>query len=536
MFNFNTKKNRDLIVAIGAPIVLAVLFFLWGNTQSYMFIIYDFFSFSIAQLYSNKILFLILLVLSLILMFVYKKIKVTILVFFIILLAIGSYHIFYYQKFHDDYIETSTFFGVFSNLNENLRKTSADNELNEDIIQTLANQNNDNTLFPNRYFDLPNFFSSYEGKRKILDYVRSFTEKDKSLRSYIILYDNSRYTFYSFYNQDAFNAYSFLQEYTTFLDQIFSDLINNENTNKNEIIKDYLRYQKALLDYGTTSAILLNDKKKFVLVYDILNQSNFTMINILEKYKEQTSNINLKNNIAKMILEQKAGSHYLLASLKLISDDIDGALLSMLDSLELCPYYPLNNLDEFSRVYEAIYHVQFTKSSDKVNHTLLDDNVTTPNDMEGVVTTIYTDNLYKKQQSLKLLIQKLEAAIVLNSDNIKPETYKYIEDKLRRLYDSKEHSIYKFYYAILIKYIPKGTRKFNSIYVDRIEESRKALFDFLKESEKMKNLVYIKISSTYLLESVTNQSSDTNTTENIHKAFDWLMKAGRTRIMYGPTP
>lgn len=532
MFNFNTKKTRDLIVPIGAPIVITVIMFLWEKTQSYVLIIYDFFSFSIAQLYSNKILFFALFVLSLILIFVYKKIKVTVLSFCIILLAIGSYYIVQYQKFHDDYMATSTFFGVFSNLNGNLRKTNADDEFNQDIIQTLVNQNNDNTLFPNRYFDLPNFFSSYEGKRKILDYVRSFTEKDKSLRSYIILYDNSRYTFYSFYNQDAFDAYSFLHEYTIFLDQIFSDLINNENINKNEIIKDYLRYQKALLDYGTTSAILLKDKKKFVLVYDILNQSNFIMINILEKYKEQTSNITLKNNIAKMILEQEAGSHYLLASLKLISDDIDGALLSMLDSLELCPYYPLNNLDEFSRVYEAIYHVQFTKTSD----TLLDNNVTMPNDMSGVTTTIYTDNLYKKQLSLKLLIQKLEATIILNSDKIKPVTYKYIEDKLKRLYDSKEHSIYKFYYAILIKYFPKGTRKFNNIYVDRIEESRKALFDFLKESEKMKNLVYIKISSTYLLESVTSQSSDTNTTENIHKAFDWLMKAGRTRMLYGPTP
>ena len=526
---------KDLITTTISGIILAMMAFLWEKTQSYVLIIYDFFSFSIAQLYSNKILFLTLFVLSLILIFVYKKIQATVLIFFIILLAIGSYHIFYYQKFHDDYIATSTFFGIFSNLSGNLRKTNADNELNQDIIETIANQNNNHTLFPNRYFNLPNFLSAYTGKRKILDFVKNFAEKGKSLRSYIIIYDNSRYTFYSFYNQDAFDAYSFLQEYTILLDEIFSDLINNENIHKDEIIKDYLLYQKALLDYGTTSATLLKDKKKFVTVYDVLNQSNFTMINILEKYKEQTSNITLKNNIEKMILKQKAGSQYLLASLKLISDDIDGAIISMLDCLELSPYYPLSSLDEFSRVYEAIYHVQLTKLSGEVKYMFLDNNITKSDNADGFATSMYTDNIYKKQQPLKLLIQKLEDTIARNSGKIKSETYKDVEDKLTKLYASKEHPIYKFYYAVLIKHFPKGERKFNKIYVERIEESRKALLDFLEESEKMKNLVYMKIASTYLLEYTANISSEDNKIA-IEKATYWFMKAGRTRIMYGPTP
>lgn len=538
MFNFNTKNIRDLIVAIGAAIIFAVITFLWEKTQSYVLIIYDFFSFAISQLYSNKILFLTLFILFLILIFVYKKIKITVLSLFLILLFIGFYHIFYYKKSHNDYVMTSTFFGVFSNINGSLRKTNIDNELNQHIIQAIANPNNGHTLFPNRYFNLPNFISTYEGKTKILDYIRNFVEKDKSLRAYIILYENSQYKFYSFYNKDAFYAYSFFKEYTTLLDKIFSDLINNENINKNEVIKDYLIYQKAFLAQGTLDNDLLENKKKFSKVYDVFCQSSFAMINILEKYKEQTSNITLKNNINKMILQQQADSKYVLASLQLIFDDIDGAIMSMLDGLELSPYYPLHNLDEFSRTYEAIYHVNLIKEADKKKQVHLDNNINNPDNEYG--STIYADNIYKRQQSLQLLVDKLEGTIGDNLDKMRPETYKYIEDKLTKLYDSKEHPIYKFYYAVLIKFFPKGTRKFNAIYVDRMEESRKALFDFLKESEKMKNLIYIKISATYFNEYLANQSAESNTTDidttNINKAFEWLMKAGKTRIHYGPTP
>lgn len=540
MFNFNTKSTRDLIIAIGTPIVIAVIMFLWGETQSYVLIIYDFFSFSIAQLYSNKILFFALFVLSLILVFVYKKIKVTVLSFCIILLAIGSYHIVQYQKFHDDYVNTSTFFGIFSNINGNFRKTNADNELNQYIIQTISDQSNNHKLIPNMYFDLPNFISEYKEKRGILNYVKNFVGKGKSFRAYIILYENSRYTFYSFYSEDAFDDTSHLKEYTTLLNEIFSDLINNESLNKNEIIEDYIIFQEAFLDQSTTSAILLLDKKNFAKVYDIFNQSNFTMINIFEKYKKRTSNTTIQKNIDKMILQQQSDSKYLLASLQLISDDIEGAIFSMLDGLELSPYYPLHDLDEFSRVYEAIYHVDLTKTKDKIKQIRLSNNITNSDNEDEYGTTMYVENIYKKQQSLLLLIDKLEGTIGNNLDKIKPETYKYIEDKLTKLYDSKEHPIYKFYYARLIKFLPKGTKKFNAIYVDRIEESRKALFDFLKESEKMKNLIYMKISATYLHEYIANQSSEANTTDinttNLDKSFEWLLKAGKTRLMYGPTP
>ncbi len=94
------------------------------------------------------------------------------------------------------------------------------------------------------------------------------------------------------------------------------------------------------------------------------NISVDTITSILHKYKRLTSDSDIISKINFLLNIEQSNSKYILASMNMTNNDYDSAVKNLIACMQLLPYYPYDNYEEFLKDYEAYYHVKQIDSLD----------------------------------------------------------------------------------------------------------------------------------------------------------------------------
>jgi hypothetical protein len=103
-----------------------------------------------------------------------------------------------------------------------------------------------------------------------------------------------------------------------------------------------------------------------------------------------------------------------------------------------------------------------------------------------------------------------------------------IENKFKELLN--HNNIFNFYFADIIKFIPKGKEKFNDIYLDRVDESKLLLENFIKLDNNLDDVIYQKLITLYIFKQSYEGKDYSKEVKELFKQI------GETRLINGPTP
>lgn len=472
----------------------------------------------IKELLTNYISTFILFILFSLVLFIFneKKFNITLWIVFIILISVHSVYL-YYKNEHSKIPEIN-FYGLYTEETEGFIKTNNDKLIEESILKGI--KETDFFKITNRY--LPNHILYFFEKEEIL---KNYENKNNIL-SVLIYKEDNTYKIVNFLKESSLDSPYHTKKHLELIKNTFNEILNLNNSNKEEVIRDLLIiYQQNFI--RNASVFLLNKVYDFKTAYDTYNISVDTIYSILHKYKRLTSDSNIISKINFLLNIEQSNSKYILASMNIIANDYNSAVKNLIACMQLLPYYPYDNYEEFLKDYEAYYHVKQINSLDylKSKPELSD----IFNNVDGNRTfqkNIYTNKL--SSNYLEIVPPFFKIKDILIKSNLNDEIYILIENKFKELLH--RDNIFKFYFADIVKFLPKGKEKLNDIYFSRVDESKTLLEDFIKLDNNFDNIVYQKLIAVYMFKQNYEKK---DYSKEIHELFEQI---GQNRLINGPTP
>ncbi|MDN5128687.1 hypothetical protein PJV90_10145, partial [Aliarcobacter butzleri] len=371
--------------------------------------------------------------------------------------------------------------------------------------------------------------------RYLPNHILYFLEKEEILKNYenknnifsVLIYkEDNTYKIVNFLKESSLDSPYHTKKHLELIKNTFNEILNLNSSNKEEVIRDLLIiYQQNFI--RNASVFLLNKVYDFKTAYDTYNISVDTIYSILHKYKRLTSDSDIISKINFLLNIEQSNSKYILASMNMTNNDYDSAVKNLIACMQLLPYYPYDNYEEFLKDYEAYYHVKQIDSLDylKSKPELSD----IFNNVDGNRTfqkNIYTNKL--SSNYLEIVPPFFKMKDILIKSNLNDEIYILIENKFKELLH--RDNIFKFYFADIVKFLPKGKEKLNDIYFSRLDESKTLLEDFIKLDSNFDNVVYQKLIAIYMIK---QSYEEKDYSKEINELFD---KIGDNRLINGPTP
>ncbi len=471
----------------------------------------------IKELFQNYIpIFLLFMFISFVLYIVKeKRIIIIIWIIFIILVTANSTYL--YLKKDDIKFPEINFYGLYQNDKQGLIKTNNDELMDISILKGL----NDTDVFKitNKY--LPNHILYFLEKEEIF---RNYQYKNNIL-SVLIYKEDNIYKIVNFLQENSLDSPYHTKKHLELIKNTFNEILNLNSVNKEDVIRDLLIvYQQNFI--RNSSAFLLNKIYDFKTAYDKYNMSVDSIYSILHKYKRLISDKNIISKINFLLNIEQANSKYILASMNIMNNDYNSAVKNIIACMQLSPYYPYDNYEEFLKDYEAYYHVLQRNSYEylKSNPYFLD--IFNEDGKESFQKNRYTDILSGNYLEIPPPFFMIKDILV--TEDLNYETYILIENKFNELLNLE--NIFKFYFADIVKFLPKGKEKLNDIYFDRVDESKMLLEDFMKFDNNFNNVIYQKLIALYMFKASYEKK---DYSKEINELFDNI---GESRLKNGPTP
>lgn len=472
------------------------------------------------ELLSNYITIFILFLLFSCVLFIFNEKKfITILwIFFFIALFFHSLYIYKYNKHSKTF--SINFYGLYSNEKQGLTKTNNDKLLDENILKSLDKEefyNITNLYLPNHilyFFEKEEIIKLYENKNK------------NNVFSLLIYKEDNIYKIVNFLNDEALTSPYHTKKHLDLIKNTFNEILNLNSINKEDVIRDLLlMYQQEFLRMASLE--LLDDKVyDYKKTYELYNLSTNNILTILHKYKRLISNNDLTSKINFLLNIEQSISKYTLALINISSHDYNSAVKNLIACLQSTPYFPYDNYEEFFKDFKAFYHVSLKRSLEKLKSKPEYSYIFEKDENFKFEDNLYTDKLSSNYLEINppyLVIKEL-----ISENNLNNETYILIENKFNEILEL--NNIFKFYFADIIKYLPKGTEKINDIYLDRVDESKVLLENFMKLDSNMNDIVSQKLIPLYLFK-------QTYEGKKYHKEIGELLKQNDlNRLKNGPTP
>lgn len=365
-------------------------------------------------------------------------------------------------------------------------------------------------------------------------YILYFFEKEEILKNYenknnlfsVLIYkEDNIYKIVNFLQESSLDSPYNTKKHLELIKNIFNEILNLNSVNKEDVIRDLLIiYQQNFI--RNSSAFLLNKVYDFKTAYDTYNISVDTIYSILHKYKRLISDNNIIGKINFLLNIEQSNSKYILASMNMSVKDYNSAVKNLLACMQLSPYYPYDNYEEFLKDFEAYYHVVQVNSMDYLKSKPELSDIFDADDNRTFEKNEYTDKL--SSNYLEIPPPFLRIRDIFMKNDLKDETYILIENKFRELLN--RDNIFKFYFADTVKFLPKGKEKFNNIYLDRVDESKLLLEDFMKLDSNLNNVVYQKLIVLYIFKQRYERK---NYSKEINELLEQI---GDNRLINGPTP
>ncbi len=475
----------------------------------------------IKELLSNYIIIFILFLLFSYVLFIFneKKIITILWIFFFIALFFHSLYIYKYINKHSK-TSSINFYGLYSNEKEGFTKTNNDKLLDENILKSIDKEeffNIENLYLPNHilyFFEKEEIIKLYENKNK------------NNVFSLLIYKEDNIYKIVNFLNDEALTSPYHTKKHFDLIKNTFNEILNLNSINKEEVISDLLlMYQQEFL--RMLSYDLLYDKVyDYKKIYELYNLSTNNVLTILYKYKRLISNSDLIKKIDLLLDMEQSISKHTLALINISSQDYNSAIKNLIACLQLTPYFPYDNYEEFIKDFKAYYHVSLKKSLEKLKSKPEYSYILEKDEDFKLEDNLYTDKLSSNYLEINppyLMIKEL-----ISEDKLNNETYILIENRFNEILEL--NNIFKFYFADIIKYLPKGTGKINDMYLDRVDESKALLENFMKLDSNMNDIISQKLIALYLFKQTYEE-------KEYHKEIMELLKQNDlNRLKNGPTP
>lgn len=500
---FKEYKSQIIITIIGIPITALIN----------MMIDYPF-----KELLSNYISSFILFILFSFVLLIFKEKKILIILWITFIISIVIHSAYLYSKNEHVKIPEINFYGLYSSEKEGLIKTNNDKLTDESILKGI--KETDFFKLKNKY--LPNYILYFFDKEEIL---RNYENKN-NLFSILIYKEDNTYKIVNYLNEDKLDSPNNTKKHLDLIKNTFNEILNLNSINKEDIVKDLLLvYQQNFIRISALSLLELKvyDYKK---AYEIYNISTNNIYTILHKYKRLISNTDIINKINFLLNNEQSNSKYILASMNIIANDYNSAVKNLLACMQLSPYYPYDNYEEFLKDYEAYYHVINIDSYDYLKSRPELSDIFNKDENNTFQKNGYTDNL--SSNFLEIPPPFFRIRDIFMKNDLTDETFILIENKFKELLN--RDNIFKFYFADIVKFLPKGKEKSKDIYLDRLDESKILLEDFIKLDSNLNNIVYQKLIALYVFKQSYEKK---DYSKEINELFKQI---GENRLINGPTP
>ncbi|MDN5072349.1 hypothetical protein PJV94_07875 [Aliarcobacter butzleri] len=472
----------------------------------------------IKALILNYISAFVLLMLISFVLFVAKEKKIITIVWIIFIIFVTANSIYLYLKKENVKVPEINFYGLYENDKQGLIKTTNDELMDKSILKGI----NDTDVFKitNKY--LPNHILYFLDKEEIF---KNYEMKNNIL-SVLIYKEDNIYKIVNLLQENSLNSPYHTKKHLELIKNTFNEILNLNSVNKEDVIRDLLIiYQQNFI--RNSSAFLLNKIYDFKTAYDKYNISVNSIYSILHKYKRLVSDNNIISKINFLLNIEQSNSKYILASMNMSNNDYNSAIKNLIACMQLSPYYPYDNYEEFLKDFEAYYHViqinsyDYLKSAQEFSDIFLnvDEN------------HIFQKNIYTTKLSsnyLEIVPPFFIIKDILVRTDLNDEIYILIENKFNELLH--RNSIFKFYFADIVKFLPKGKEKLNDIYFDRLDESKMLLEDFMKLDNNFDNVIFQKLIAIYMFKQSYEKK---DYSKEIQELFN---KIGDDRLINGPTP
>lgn len=502
-------EHKALIIPIILNTIIPILITIFIDSPIY------FFKEWIINYYQLFLLFLLITII-----FIFKRIRLIFYVWIIFIILTTVHSIFLYSNFktlHSNKPQIN-FYGLYDFENSKLKKTNENKLIDNSVIDNI--EETEFFRISNSY--LPNHILYIFEKKEIL----KFYENKNTLFSILIYKENNIFNIVNFFDKENLEAPSHTIQHLELIKNIFSEILNLDGSNKEEVIKDLiLLYQQNFI--RVSSLFLLNHKiYDYQKAYDTYNISTSIIYDTLQKYKRIVTNSDIINKIDFLLNTEQATSKYILASINIVSYNYNDAIKNLILCLQLSPYYPYDNYDEFSKAYKAYFHINQVNAIDflktKAEYSDIFDNNGTNPFRKNNYTKILSDD-YLEITPPFFIIKDI---IIQNKTD--HEIHELIENNFRNLLNS--NNIFKFYFSDIIKFLPKGENKIRDIYIDRVDESKELLLEFMKLDNSLNDIIFQKLIAVYKFKT-SYENKDYS--KEISKLINEI---GNNRLEYGPTP
>lgn len=221
------------------------------------------------------------------------------------------------------------------------------------------------------------------------------------------------------------------------------------------------------------------------------------------------------NKITNFIRDFECSYHRFSSMLAFRQENYQKGINHLFDSLNLNPYFPYGDYEEFKNLYTTRYYLELLP-------------IFLANEDED--SRLYIDTM----QTYEILLTRIEENVILftidiynnyvSDEELLYENIELIENKLDNLDVNIANLLFE---SEVLKFLPKGTEKFNKTYVDRIEECITAL-DKIILIDPSFPLIHLKIGNLKLAlaSSTGNESLMEEAIVSIKIGFDELKSIG----------
>lgn len=361
-------------------------------------------------------------------------------------------------------------YGCFSVKENEYITIDIDSESLNDKIEKITKEINTTFYsYRNNYIKinnviLPKFLPILLGNRGFNKFLRKRVTKTKHLATLHFIRDVNKQNIQVIINYDKENLSNL--EPISNAEKLINNLSSNNDLNSSKIID--LTVKVYLLLFGQSITDLFYNEGNYKDVHYILDDTEKLIANIRNDAESLT--ITLKSSVDNFLNFWTSYVNRYKAILLLEQNQLIGAIQYIIKSIKLNPYFPYDNYISLKHDFTKKYGIDLSVSLNESNKLF-------ETDIDKKANDNVKNELLKQVKFAETSFSYEIIKSILKNDNSE-KTIELILTEFNTLDNNNPFILLAK--SEVIKYMKKGTEKFNEIYVERFDEIIELLRDIIK--------------------------------------------------------
>ncbi|UXZ05443.1 hypothetical protein [Moraxella nasicaprae] len=303
--------------------------------------------------------------------------------------------------------------------------------------------------------DIPEFYIIPKNLISINSFFKK-TIKDNIVFGFSFFINQEDIIYKSYLNLDNLDTSASFKEN---IDAI-QEVLDNNNLNEREKINLAIKINLMVITQS------FND---MFLRFKDLSSLNFSLqdnIKLINEVKQITQEKNITSRNVVMLINNFECSYYRYkAILEFEKNNYDLAINYIVKSLDLNPYFPYNNYEEFKRLFATRYYLEMTSNLWDIYE--CDTEIFDQKPPKAEIEEFQNILSLRIESNIVLFTIDIVAGYILSRE-LTDKEIELIEKKLAEINNDVAKLLFK---TEILKILPKGHDKLNNLYLERLEES-----------------------------------------------------------------